>query len=145
MGNPHNDPIVVTACVADFDVRRVLLDSGSATDILFESTFLQMGFKEANLLHAGTTLLGFSGERVQLLGFISLLVSFCYDNGHAISMVNFTVIRARSGYNAILGGTTLFRDGYLCAPSLREVPYLQRCCHHQRRPPAGHLMFQIAT
>ncbi|PKA52629.1 hypothetical protein AXF42_Ash001610 [Apostasia shenzhenica] len=81
MGNPRNDPIVGTARVIDFNVRRVLLDSGSASDILFESAFLQMGLKKTNLLHAGTTLLSFSGERVQPLGFISLPVSFCDDNG----------------------------------------------------------------
>ncbi|PKA45913.1 hypothetical protein AXF42_Ash016940 [Apostasia shenzhenica] len=85
MGNHHNDLIVATARVADFDVRRVVLDSGSATDILFESAFLQMGLKKTNLLHTETTLLNFSGERVWPLGFISLPVSFCDDNGYAMS------------------------------------------------------------
>ncbi|PKA66260.1 hypothetical protein AXF42_Ash006957 [Apostasia shenzhenica] len=66
-----------------------------------------MGLKETNLLRAGTTLLGFSGERVQPLGFVTLPVSFGDNNGHAMSMVNFAVIRAKSGYNAILGRTTL--------------------------------------
>ncbi|PKA62577.1 hypothetical protein AXF42_Ash012163 [Apostasia shenzhenica] len=42
-GNLHNDPIVVVARIADFDIRRVLLDSGSAADIRFESAFLQIG------------------------------------------------------------------------------------------------------
>ncbi|PKA55141.1 hypothetical protein AXF42_Ash003778 [Apostasia shenzhenica] len=98
---------VVVARIADFDVRRVLLDSGSTADILFESAFLHIGLKEANLLCIGTTLLGFFGERVQPLGFITLPISFGDDNGHAMSMVNFAVIRAKSGYNAILGRTTL--------------------------------------
>ncbi|PKA62169.1 hypothetical protein AXF42_Ash015053 [Apostasia shenzhenica] len=66
-----------------------------------------MRLKEVNHLRAGTTLLGFSRERVQLLGFISLSVSFCDDNGYFMDMVNFIVIRAKSGYNAILGRTTL--------------------------------------
>ncbi|PKA65665.1 hypothetical protein AXF42_Ash013079 [Apostasia shenzhenica] len=66
-----------------------------------------MGFKEVNLLRTETTLLGFSGERVQPLGFIVLPVSFDDDNGYAMNMVNFAVIRAKSGYNAILGRTTL--------------------------------------
>ncbi|PKA60906.1 hypothetical protein AXF42_Ash006541 [Apostasia shenzhenica] len=104
-GNIHNDPIIVVAGITDFDVRRVLLDSGSATDILFESAFLQMGLKKVNLLRAGTTLLGFSGVRVQPLGFVALPVSFSDDNGYAMNMMNFAVIRAKSGYNAILGRT----------------------------------------
>ncbi|PKA56173.1 hypothetical protein AXF42_Ash011102 [Apostasia shenzhenica] len=120
-GNLHYDLIVVVACIAYFDVWRVLLDSGSTADILFESAFLQMGLKEANLLCAETTLLDFSGERVQPLRFISLPVSFGDDNGHALSMVNFAVIKAKSGYNAILGRTTLNSFGmvistpYLCS------------------------------
>ncbi|PKA45700.1 hypothetical protein AXF42_Ash011041 [Apostasia shenzhenica] len=83
-----------------------------------------MGLKEANLLRAGTTLLDFSGERVQPLGFITLPVSFGDDNGHAMSMVNFAIIRAKSGYNAILGRTTLNSFGmvismpHLCAKFL---------------------------
>ncbi|PKA59789.1 RNA-directed DNA polymerase like [Apostasia shenzhenica] len=66
-----------------------------------------MGLKEVNLLRAGATLLGFSGERVQPLGFVALPVSFGDDNGHTMSMVNFAVIRAKLGYNAIQGRTTL--------------------------------------
>ncbi|PKA52991.1 RNA-directed DNA polymerase like [Apostasia shenzhenica] len=112
-GNQHNDPIVVVARISDFDVQRVLLDSRSAIDILFESAFLQMGLKETNLLRAGTTLLVFSGERVRPLGFITLPVSFGDDDGHAISMVNFAVIRAKSGCNAILGRTTLNSFGMM--------------------------------
>ncbi|PKA60630.1 hypothetical protein AXF42_Ash006263 [Apostasia shenzhenica] len=83
-----------------------------------------MGLKETNLLHAGTTLLGFSDERVRPLGFITLPVSFGDDNGHAMRMVNFAVIRAKSGYNAILGRTTLNSFGmvistpHLCAKFL---------------------------
>ncbi|PKA65414.1 hypothetical protein AXF42_Ash005748 [Apostasia shenzhenica] len=80
-----------------------------------------MGLKEANLPHAGTTLLGFSSEKVQPLGFIVLPVSFGDDNGYAMSMVNFAVIKDKSGYNAILGRTTLNSFGmvistpHLCA------------------------------
>ncbi|PKA50461.1 RNA-directed DNA polymerase like [Apostasia shenzhenica] len=83
-----------------------------------------MGLRETNLLRAGMTLLGFSGERVQPLGFITLPASFDDDNGHAMSMVNFAVIRAKSGYNAILGRTTLNSFGmvistpHLCAKFL---------------------------
>ncbi|PKA65009.1 hypothetical protein AXF42_Ash011611 [Apostasia shenzhenica] len=106
-GNIHNDPIVVVAHIADFDVRRVLLDSGSSADILFESAFLQMGLKEVNLLRAETTLLDFFEERVQPLGFTALPISFSDDNGYAMNIVNFAVIRTKSGYNVILGRTTL--------------------------------------
>ncbi|PKA54343.1 hypothetical protein AXF42_Ash000176 [Apostasia shenzhenica] len=41
------------------------------------------------------------------MGFIALPVSFSDDNDYAMNMVSFAVIRAKSGYNAILGRTTL--------------------------------------
>ncbi|PKA54987.1 hypothetical protein AXF42_Ash003624 [Apostasia shenzhenica] len=136
-GNLHNDPIVVVARIADFDVRRVLLDSGSAADILFESAFLQMRLIETNLHHAGTTLLSFSGERVQPLGFITLPVSFGDDNGHAMSMVNFAVIRAKSGYNAILGRTTLNSFGMVISTPHLCASFDPAACHHPGRRNAG--------
>ncbi|PKA53723.1 hypothetical protein AXF42_Ash009219 [Apostasia shenzhenica] len=80
-----------------------------------------MGLKETNLTRAKTTMLGFSGERVQPLGFITLPVSLGDGNGYAMNMVNFAIIRAKSGYNAIFGRTTLNSFGmvistpHLCA------------------------------
>ncbi|PKA52417.1 hypothetical protein AXF42_Ash019801 [Apostasia shenzhenica] len=59
----------------------------------------------------------FSRERVQPLRFISLPVSFCDDNDYTISMVNFAIIRAESGYNAILERTTLNSFGMVISTS----------------------------
>ncbi|PKA46888.1 hypothetical protein AXF42_Ash021419 [Apostasia shenzhenica] len=80
-----------------------------------------MGLKEVNLLRARTTLLDFSGERVKPLGFVALPISFSDDNSYAMNMVSVAVIRAKSGYNAILGRIILNSFGkvismrHLCA------------------------------
>ncbi|PKA51141.1 hypothetical protein AXF42_Ash010581 [Apostasia shenzhenica] len=76
-----------------------------------------MGLMEVNLLRTGTTLLGFPRERVKPLGFVALPVSFNDDNGYAMNMVNFTVIRAKSGYNVILGRTTVNSFGMVISTS----------------------------
>lgn len=39
---PHNDPIVVTIVVVNYEVRKVLIDSRSAIAILFYNTFEKM-------------------------------------------------------------------------------------------------------
>ncbi|XP_075474704.1 uncharacterized protein LOC142505554 [Primulina tabacum] len=50
---PHNDALVVTATVANYDVARIFIDNGSSVNILFKSTLDQMkveGFEfEADL------------------------------------------------------------------------------------------------
>ena len=39
---PHDDPLVVTLTIANFAVKRVLIDTGSSSDIMFASTFDQL-------------------------------------------------------------------------------------------------------
>ena len=40
---PHDDPLVVTLIIANYVVKRVLIDTGSSSDILFKSAFDQLG------------------------------------------------------------------------------------------------------
>ncbi|XP_065621102.1 uncharacterized protein LOC136063965 [Quercus suber] len=39
---PHDDAIVITLLIADYKTRRVLIDNGSSTDILYYPAFQQM-------------------------------------------------------------------------------------------------------
>ncbi|RDX86880.1 hypothetical protein CR513_31720, partial [Mucuna pruriens] len=59
----HNDSMVVTIEVANFAVKKVLVDQGSSTDILYLSTFkhLQIPLTEIRLHHE--QLVGFSSEQ----------------------------------------------------------------------------------
>ena len=38
---PHDDPIVVSLTVANYDVKCILIDNGSSADILFYDTFIR--------------------------------------------------------------------------------------------------------
>ena len=40
--HPHDDAIVITLLITDYITRRVLVDNGSSTDILYYTTFQQM-------------------------------------------------------------------------------------------------------
>ena len=40
--HPHDDAIVITLLIANYTTRRVLVDNGSSTDILYYPTFQQM-------------------------------------------------------------------------------------------------------
>ena len=46
---PYEDPLVVTLTIANFVVKRVLIDTGSLSDILFTSTFDQLKISKDRL------------------------------------------------------------------------------------------------
>jgi hypothetical protein len=73
---PHTDAIVITAHIDKWNVMRVLVDNGNQVEILFFSTFEQMGFNKKQLKEASKPLYGFGGKKIELVGSISLPVSF---------------------------------------------------------------------
>ena len=42
--HPHDDAIVITLLIADYTTKKVLVDNGSSTDILYYLAFRQMRF-----------------------------------------------------------------------------------------------------
>jgi hypothetical protein len=73
---PHTNAIVITAHIDKWNVMRVLVDNGNQVEILFFSTFEQMGFNKKQLKEASKPLYGFGGKKIELVGSISLPVSF---------------------------------------------------------------------
>ncbi|GAV60307.1 LOW QUALITY PROTEIN: hypothetical protein CFOL_v3_03838, partial [Cephalotus follicularis] len=71
---PHDDPVVVTLLVELFTMKRILIDSGSSTDILYKHTFDQLRIPVDQLKPVKTPLVGFVGEMVHPLGSIYLSV-----------------------------------------------------------------------
>ena len=54
--HPHDDALVVSIRVGDYNVHRVLVDNGSSTDILYYPAFQQMGIDRAQLIPTNTPL-----------------------------------------------------------------------------------------
>ena len=71
---PHQDPLVITACIADFEIKRVLVVGGSSADLLFADAFDQMMIPRDRLSPPGIPLVGFAGRPVTALGHIDLAV-----------------------------------------------------------------------
>ncbi|XP_023895031.2 uncharacterized protein LOC112006941 [Quercus suber] len=96
---PHDDALVVTACVGGFIMKRIMIDQGSGAEVMYLDLFRGLGLKNENLSKYSTPLVGFDGKVVVPEGQISLLVNM---EGKEV-VVKFIVVASFSPYTAILG------------------------------------------
>ncbi|XP_048619995.1 uncharacterized protein LOC125590464 [Brassica napus] len=71
---PHHDAQVVSLTVANCLVRRILVDNGSSSNIIFQTAYQVLGLDEIALTRKTTPLVGFSGEVKQTAGEVVLPV-----------------------------------------------------------------------
>ncbi|GAV65862.1 hypothetical protein CFOL_v3_09376, partial [Cephalotus follicularis] len=100
---PHDDPVVVTLMVELFTMKRILIDSGSSTDILYKHAFDQLRIPVDQLKPVKTPLVGFAGEIVHALGSIDLSVVAGTAPRQTQVQMTFLVVDTPSPYNAIIG------------------------------------------
>jgi len=101
--HPHGDAIVITLFIADYTTRRVLVDNGSSTDIIYYLAFQQMRFGRDQLCPVNSPLVGFGGMKVQPMGTITLPVVVGAYPQQITKEVNLLVVDCSSSYNAIIG------------------------------------------
>ena len=65
---PHNDPLVITLRIGNYDVQRVLIDQGSFAEVMYQDLYTKLGLGEANLASFTSLIFGFSGEPTLPLG-----------------------------------------------------------------------------
>ncbi|KAL0346481.1 UNVERIFIED_CONTAM: hypothetical protein Scaly_1664100 [Sesamum calycinum] len=107
MRNQNNDALVILVTVSNCLVKKVLVDSRTSADIIFYDVYVQLGIDNAQLRKVNTPLTSFSGEMIEQLGKVMLLLSFGSLPKRSTKMVNFLVIKAPFAYNIILGRSSL--------------------------------------
>ncbi|GAV86035.1 hypothetical protein CFOL_v3_29469, partial [Cephalotus follicularis] len=100
---PHDDPVVVTLLVELFTMKRILIDSDSSADILYEHAFDQLRIPADQLKPVKTPLVGFAGETIHPLGSINLSVVAGTAPRQTQVEMTFLVVDTPSPYNAIVG------------------------------------------
>ena len=95
--------------IAKHPVKKILVDSGSSTDVLFYDAFVRMGLSPSLLRSVSTPLVGFSRSPVGVEGEITLMVTAGEPPHQSTISVTFTVVRVPSMYNVILGRPGLNR------------------------------------
>ncbi|XP_073067275.1 uncharacterized protein [Primulina eburnea] len=69
---PYNDALVIQAKVANYDIRRVFVDSGSSVNVIIQEALDQMNLEDYRLQPVETALFGFAGHTVYPRGEITL-------------------------------------------------------------------------
>ncbi|XP_072052157.1 uncharacterized protein [Arachis hypogaea] len=106
-----DDPVVISLQLGDLLVKKVLLDPGSSADVLFYSTFQKMKLSDNVLQSTGGDLVGFSGERVPILGSVWLQTTLGEQPFSKTNDIQYLVVDCFSPYNLILGRPFLNKFG----------------------------------
>ncbi|XP_073051366.1 uncharacterized protein [Primulina eburnea] len=87
---PHNDALVVTTTIANYDVARIFIDNRSSVNVLFKSTLDQMKMRGFEFEPVSTPLYGFAEHVILPLGEIVLPLSLGADPRRVTEMISFT-------------------------------------------------------
>ena len=98
---PHYDALMLTLCIKNFDVHRVLIDPGSVIELLQILAFTQMKVPLSHLSSTGRVLFGFNGSTTITVGDIALSVKA----RPVTQQVLFLVVEDLVPYNVIVGRT----------------------------------------
>jgi hypothetical protein len=98
----HNDAMVISCVIKGFLVHNVLVDIGSAADIIFAKAFRQMQEPEDKIHDATHPLCGFGGWQIVALSKITLSLTFGYVHNARTKQVVFDIVDMEYPYNAII-------------------------------------------
>ncbi|XP_022874266.1 uncharacterized protein LOC111393099 [Olea europaea var. sylvestris] len=124
---PHDDALVVSAIVANFEVKRILIDNGSAANILSQEAFAKMGISPKQLKTVKTPLQGFGGRVIITEGIVELPLTLGSDNVQVTEITPFQVVNTYMAYNIILG-----------RPLLNKIQAIVSTFHLAMKFPTGH-------
>ncbi|KAL2506217.1 Integrase catalytic domain-containing protein [Abeliophyllum distichum] len=97
----HDDALVITGDIADFDVKSVLIDNGSATNVLTWDALLGLKAPLEKLRPVITPLQGFGRATITPEGTIELPVTLGTDLASITIITNFLLVKIPMAYNAM--------------------------------------------
>ena len=116
---PHDDALVITLRIGDYDVRRVMVDQGSATEIMYPDLYKGLGLKAEDLTPYNSPLVSFEGKVIIPNSQIRLPVQI----GLVTVEVDFIVVDAFSPYTAIVARSWLHTLGAVSSTLHQKVKY----------------------
>ena len=116
---PHDDALVITLRIGGYDVRRVMVDQGSAAEIMYPDLFKGLNLRAEDLTPYDSPLVSFEGKTIIPKGQIRLPV----QAGAEIVEVDFIVVDAYSPYTAIVARPWLHALGAVSSTLHQKIKY----------------------
>ncbi|XP_050248724.1 uncharacterized protein LOC126695978 [Quercus robur] len=116
---PHNDALLVTLRIGDYDVKRVMVDGGSAADVMYPDLNKGLGLKPEDLMPYNSSLMSFDEKLVLPKDMIRLPI----QTGPEIVEVNFILVDTYSPYTAIVGRPWLHTLGAVASSLHQKVKF----------------------
>ena len=124
----HDDALLITLRIGGYDVKRVMVDGGSAAEIMYPDLYKGLKLKLEDLLPYSSPLMSFDGKLVTPKGMIKLPI----QTGSEIMEVNFIVVDTYSPYTAIVG-----------RPWLHTLEAVASSLHQKVKFPSGDQVHKI--
>ena len=96
-------PLVLDATIQKVLFRKVLVDGGSALNLLFAGALKELGLGITNLTPSDSFWGVVPGRASKLLGEITLPVQFGTASNYRVEHINFYIADFNTAYHAILG------------------------------------------
>ena len=95
---PHDDALVITLQIGGYDVKRVMVDQGGTTKIMYPDLYKGLNLKVEDLTPYRSPLVSFEGKIIIPKGQIRLPM----QTGSEVVEVDFIIVDAYSPYTAIV-------------------------------------------
>nr|XP_023925277.1 uncharacterized protein LOC112036674 [Quercus suber] len=116
---PHIDALVITLRIGGYDMKMVMVDQGSAVEIMYPDLYKGLNLKPENLAPYNSPLVSFKGRVVTPKGQILLPV----QTGAEVVEVDFVIIDVYSPYTAIVARPWLHTLGAVSSTLHQKVKY----------------------
>ncbi|XP_072081235.1 uncharacterized protein [Arachis hypogaea] len=103
----ESPPMVITARVGTGLVKRILIDTGADSNIMFRNVFDALGLRDADLQTHQHGVVGLGDHFMKPDGIITLPISLGQGQGRRTVMAKFVILRDSTAYNIIMGRKTI--------------------------------------
>jgi hypothetical protein len=103
----HNRPFLMFGEIDDLPINRIMVDGGSAINLLPLCTLKRIGYSQNDLSRSNVIIHGFNQSGQESMGTISLVLKL----EKLMTYVTFDVIDAATSYNALIGRPWLHENG----------------------------------
>ncbi|XP_056695529.1 uncharacterized protein [Spinacia oleracea] len=125
VATPHDDPLMVEIKISNMRVKRILIDTGSSSDIMSMECLSRLAHDPKTIESIHYPIIGFGGSIIHPVGVITCRFGLDRERKDGRKMgVDFLIARDLTTYNVILGRPTLNKIKAVVVTHLMLLKYV---------------------